>query len=59
MKIEVSKEAQAKLERYVSADKKLLLDLDDGFGRFSDEGTCAFRLVYSLFCWINSWLAQV
>lgn len=41
MKIEVSKEAQAKLERYVSADKKLLLDLDDGFGRFSDEGTCA------------------
>lgn len=41
MKIELSKETQGLLQRYVEADKKILLDLDDGVGRFSDEGTCA------------------
>jgi len=41
MKIEITEQAQAKLEKYVEADKKILLDLDDGFGRYSDEGTCA------------------
>ncbi|CAJ1190439.1 hypothetical protein FD33_GL000144 [Companilactobacillus paralimentarius DSM 13238 = JCM 10415] len=49
MKIEISNEAQIKLQKYVDAGKKLLLDLDDGFGRFSDEGTCAlltkFRII--------------
>jgi len=49
MKITVTKQAQAKLQKYVDADKKILLDLDDGFGRFSDEGTCAlltkFRII--------------
>lgn len=41
MKIEITEQAQAKLEKYSEADKKILLDLDDGFGRYSDEGTCA------------------
>lgn len=49
MKINVTKEAQAKLQKYVDAGKKLLLDLDDGFGKYSDEGTCAlltkFRII--------------
>lgn len=47
MRIEITKEAQNKLQKY--ADKKLLLDLDDGFGKYSDEGTCAlltkFRII--------------
>lgn len=41
MKIEITQQAQAKLEKYVKANQNILLDLDDGFGRFSDEGTCA------------------
>lgn len=41
MKIEVTEQAQAKLKKYVLAGKNILLDLDDGFGCFSDEGTCA------------------
>lgn len=49
MKIEITKEAQAKLQKYVDAGKKILLDLDDGFGRFSGEGDCAlitkFRII--------------
>ncbi|MFC6176499.1 iron-sulfur cluster biosynthesis family protein [Companilactobacillus huachuanensis] len=49
MKIEITEEAQAKLEPYVKDGKKILLDLDDGFGKYSDEGTCAlltkFRII--------------
>lgn len=49
MKIVLSNEAQIKLKKYFDAGKNLLLDLDDGFGRFSDEGTCAlltkFRII--------------
>jgi len=49
MKIEITESAQAKLQPYVTAGKNILLDLDDGFGRFSDEGTCAlltkFRII--------------
>ncbi|KRN99945.1 iron-sulfur cluster biosynthesis family protein [Companilactobacillus kimchiensis] len=49
MRIEITAEAQAKLQKYVDAKKKILLDLDDGFGRFSGEGDCAlitkFRLI--------------
>ncbi|MFH5810171.1 iron-sulfur cluster biosynthesis family protein [Companilactobacillus sp. FL22-1] len=41
MKIEITEPAQAKLQKYVDAGKKILLDLDDGFGKFSNEGTCA------------------
>lgn len=49
MKIEITTEAQAKLQKYVTPDKKILLDLDDGFGRFSGQGDCAlitkFRII--------------
>lgn len=49
MKIEVTDQAQAKLQKYVEAGKKILLDLDDGFGRFSGQGDCAlitkFRII--------------
>lgn len=49
MKIEVTPEAQAKLQAYVAAGKKIILDLDDGFGRFSGQGDCAlitkFRII--------------
>jgi len=49
MRIEITKQAQAKLQKYVDAGKKILLDLDDGFGRFSGEGNCAlltkFRII--------------
>jgi len=49
MKIEITQEAQAKLQKYIDVDKKILLDLDDGFGRFSGEGDCAlitkFRII--------------
>jgi len=49
MKIEITTQAQAKLQKYVDANKKLLLDLDDGFGRFSGQGNCAlltkFRII--------------
>lgn len=49
MKIEITKQAQQKLQSYVDAGKLILLDLDDGFGRFSGEGDCAlitkFRII--------------
>ncbi|MQS75399.1 iron-sulfur cluster biosynthesis family protein [Companilactobacillus halodurans] len=49
MEIKVSEQAKDKLQKYVDAGKKLLLDLDDGFGRFSNEGDCAlitkFRVI--------------
>lgn len=49
MKIEVTEPAQAKLAKYVTNGKNILLDLDDGFGRFSGQGDCAlitkFRII--------------
>ncbi|MFD1418162.1 iron-sulfur cluster biosynthesis family protein [Companilactobacillus keshanensis] len=49
MKIELTSEAKSKLQSYVDADKKIILDLDDGLGRFSGEGDCAlitkFRII--------------
>jgi len=49
MKIELTNEAKNKLQSYVDAGKKVILDLDDGFGRFSGEGDCAlitkFRII--------------
>lgn len=41
MRIAITAEAQTKLNKYLADGQKILLDLDDGFGRFSDEGTCA------------------
>lgn len=41
MKIEVTTEAQNKLKKYLDSNKHVVLDLDDGVGRFSKEGTCA------------------
>ena len=41
MKIAITAQAQAKLQKYLATGKNLLLDLDDGFGHFSKEGTCA------------------
>lgn len=47
MKIEITPEAQAKLAKY--NDKVIILDLDDGTGRFSGTGDCAlitkFRII--------------
>ncbi|MCH4008997.1 iron-sulfur cluster biosynthesis family protein [Companilactobacillus sp.] len=47
MKIEITPEAQAKLAKF--NDKNIILDLDDGLGRFSGEGDCAlitkFRII--------------
>lgn len=49
MKIELTNEAKNKLQAYVDDGKKVILDLDDGFGRFSGEGDCAlitkFRII--------------
>lgn len=49
MKITVTAEAKSKLQKYVDANKNILLDLDDGFGRFSGQGDCAlltkFRII--------------
>jgi len=49
MKIEVTEQVKAKLQKYLNEDKRILLDLDDGFGHLSDEGTCAlltkFRII--------------
>ncbi|AKP68031.1 iron-sulfur cluster biosynthesis family protein [Companilactobacillus ginsenosidimutans] len=47
MKIEITPEAQEKLQKF--GDKNIVLDLDDGLGRFSGEGDCAlitkFRVI--------------
>ena len=48
MKIELTTEATAKLKKYFDAGKKILLDLDDGVGRFSDEGTCALLTKFQI-----------
>ncbi|KRK63605.1 hypothetical protein FC72_GL001303 [Companilactobacillus tucceti DSM 20183] len=49
MKIDITNEAKNKLQSYVDAGKKIILDLDDGLGRFSGEGDCAlitkFRII--------------
>jgi len=49
MKIEVTEQAEAKLHKYVAAKKLILLDLDDGFGRYSGQGDCSlitkFRII--------------
>ncbi|MFC6323072.1 iron-sulfur cluster biosynthesis family protein [Companilactobacillus baiquanensis] len=49
MKIEITNDAKNKLQPYVDAGKKIILDLDDGLGRFSGEGDCAlitkFRII--------------
>lgn len=41
MKITLTKQAQSKLEKHLQPGQKILLDLDDGLGPFSNEGTCA------------------
>jgi Uncharacterized protein conserved in bacteria len=49
MKINLTTEAKNKLQPYVDKGKKIILDLDDGLGRFSGEGDCAlitkFRII--------------
>ncbi|WP_125565946.1 iron-sulfur cluster biosynthesis family protein [Companilactobacillus insicii] len=49
MKIELTNEAKNKLQSYVNDGKNIILDLDDGLGRFSGEGDCAlitkFRII--------------
>lgn len=49
MKIKITNDAKLKLKKYFSKNKKVILDLDDGVGPFSKEGTCAlitkFRLL--------------
>ncbi|WP_164966336.1 iron-sulfur cluster biosynthesis family protein [Companilactobacillus metriopterae] len=48
MKINISEEAKTKLAKY-GDDKNILIDLDDGFGKFSGTGDCAlitkFRVI--------------
>lgn len=49
MDIKLTTEAINKLKTYTEKGKKLILDLDDGLGRFSGEGDCAlitkFRVI--------------
>lgn len=49
MEIKLTTEAMNKLKAYTEKGKKLVLDLDDGLGRFSGEGDCAlitkFRVI--------------
>ncbi|MFD1417747.1 iron-sulfur cluster biosynthesis family protein [Companilactobacillus keshanensis] len=49
MRIKLTTEAKNKLVAYAEKGKKIILDLDDGLGRFSGEGDCAlitkFRVI--------------
>lgn len=50
MELRVTQAAQERLARYLSPDKKLVLDFDDGVGPFSALGSCGldvnFKLVF-------------
>lgn len=48
MYLNVEPEAQAKLQRYLDADKDLLLDFDDGVGPLSNVGTCTLASVFRI-----------
>nr|WP_010011427.1 iron-sulfur cluster biosynthesis family protein [Loigolactobacillus coryniformis] len=40
--------SKRKLAKYLVADKQIILDLDDGVGKFSKVGSCALNLSYRL-----------
>lgn len=50
MKITFTPEAQERLQRYLSPDKKMVLDYEDGVGPFSAVGNCSlddgYRLIF-------------
>ncbi|ANK59099.1 MULTISPECIES: iron-sulfur cluster biosynthesis family protein [Loigolactobacillus] len=48
MKLTITDAAKQKLANYLGADKKLILDLDDGVGKYSKLGSCALNLSYRL-----------
>ncbi|MFD0896757.1 iron-sulfur cluster biosynthesis family protein [Loigolactobacillus binensis] len=48
MFLTVTAAAQAKLAKYLTAERQLILDLDDGVGKYSKLGSCALNLSYRL-----------
>lgn len=48
MKLTFTKDAQQRLARYLSPNKKMILDFDDGVGPFSAVGDCGLEASYKL-----------
>ncbi len=48
MKLTVTEEAKKRIARYLSPDKKIILDFDDGVGPFSAVGDCGLEAGYKL-----------
>ncbi|MFD1318938.1 iron-sulfur cluster biosynthesis family protein [Loigolactobacillus zhaoyuanensis] len=48
MFLTITDAAQQKLAKYLTTDKKIILDLDDGVGEYSKVGSCALNLSYRL-----------
>ncbi|RRG04115.1 MAG: iron-sulfur cluster biosynthesis family protein [Lactobacillus sp.] len=48
MFLTITDAAKEKLAKYLVADKQIILDLDDGVGKFSKVGSCALNLSYRL-----------
>ncbi|WP_071131166.1 iron-sulfur cluster biosynthesis family protein [Enterococcus timonensis] len=48
MKITLSPEAVAKLQPYLNDETALLLDLDDGVGKFSKFGICSLDISFRI-----------
>ncbi|MDT3391446.1 MAG: iron-sulfur cluster biosynthesis family protein [Bacillota bacterium] len=48
MFLTITDAAKEKLAKYLVADKHIILDLDDGVGKFSKVGSCALNLSYRL-----------
>ena len=48
MKLTFTAAAKARLEKFAGADKKIVLDFDDGVGPFSKEANCTLALSFNL-----------
>ncbi|KRM98638.1 iron-sulfur cluster biosynthesis family protein [Loigolactobacillus rennini] len=48
MFLTITDAAQQKLAKYISPDKQVILDLDDGVGKYSKVGSCSLNMSYRL-----------
>ena len=48
MKLTFTDAAKARLEKFATPDKKIVLDFDDGVGPFSKEANCTLALSFNL-----------